>query len=84
MEILIERLTQVFPNKESDSFEHYIAISSDTLLIIDKQLELTEWIIKGKDKNGIYLSAETQDDFLDAISLFKRVILSGQNPKLLF
>ena len=81
MKNLIQNLTQIVPNKEYDSFKDYIAISSDTLLIINKQLELVEWIIEGNDTNGIYLAADTEDDFLDALSLFKHLILTGNNPK---
>jgi len=73
-------LTVIKPNVQYDGFKDYIAISSDCLLIINKQLEAVEWIIEGNDTNGVYLSADTENDFLDAISLFKSMILKGQNP----
>lgn len=82
MNTIVDKLTRVLPNKESDSFIHYIVISSDSLLIIDRELELVEWIIEGNDTNGIYMSADSEDDFLDAILFFKDIILRGDNPKL--
>lgn len=65
----------------NDGFPDFIAISSDTLLIINKHLEAVEWIIEGNDTDGIYLLANSEDDFLDAISFFKEKLLSGDNPK---
>jgi hypothetical protein len=60
--------------------EHYIVISSDSLLIINKHLELVENIIRNNDNSGLILSCSTEDDFLDSISFFKNMILSGGNP----
>lgn len=80
MKTLMERLTIVSPYVENDCFKDYIAISSDSLLIIDKDLELIEWIIEGNSTDGVYLSCDSEDDFLDAILVLKNVILSGNNP----
>ena len=80
MTTLTDKLTLVSPYTDNDSFKDYICISSDSLLIIDKELELVEWIIQGHDNNGIYMSAETEDDFLDGIIFLKDLILSGCNP----
>lgn len=80
MKTLIERLTKVSPYIENDSFKDYIAISCDSLLVIDKDLELVEWIIDGNSTDGLYLSCDNEDDFLDAIIFFKKIILSGDNP----
>lgn len=76
-------LKQASPSEEktTDGYDCYICISSDSLLVLDKQLGLVEWIIQGQDNSAIYLSAESEDDFLDAISLFKKMILAGLNPK---
>ena len=70
----------VLPLEQTDSYSLYIAISSDTLLIIDKQLNLVESIIHGDDVDGVYVSCDNQNDFLDAIILLKKIILSGNNP----
>jgi hypothetical protein len=80
MEAILNKLTLASPYVENDSFEHYIAISSDSLLIIDGDLELVEWIIEGDSTDGVYMTADTLDDFLDAIIVLKRMILSGVNP----
>jgi hypothetical protein len=64
----------------SDEFKDYISISSDSLLVIDKELNLVEWIVSGNDVNGYYFSAKNENDFLDAIIVLKNIILSGGNP----
>mgnify|MGYP003659344464 CR=1 FL=1 len=70
----------IIPITTEDSFKDYIVISSDSLLVIDKDLELVEWIIEGNSTDGIYMSADSLDDFLDAIIFLKDLILSGNNP----
>jgi hypothetical protein len=82
MNTITQKLSLVYPYVENDSFKDYIVISSDSLLIINKELELVEWIVEGEDKDGTYMSAETEDDFLDAIIFFKSILLSGDNPTL--
>jgi hypothetical protein len=82
MNTITSKLTIVSPYIENDCFKDYIAISSDSLLIIDKDLELVEWIIEGNNTDGVYMSADCEDDFLDAIIFFKNILLSGGNPKL--
>lgn len=67
-------------NIEADSFKDYISISSDSLLVINRDLELVEWIIQGHDNNGVYISADNEDEFLDAIIVLKNIILNGDNP----
>jgi hypothetical protein len=80
MNTIVDKLTKVSSYIENDSFKDYIAISCDSLLVVNKDLELVEWIIEGNSTDGIYMSTDTEDDFLDAIVFFKNIILSGNNP----
>jgi len=80
MQTILNKLTLASPYVENGSFKDYIAISSDSLLIIDGDLELVEWIIEGDSTDGVYMTADTLDDFLDAIILLKKIISSGLNP----
>jgi len=80
METITSKLTLVSTYTDNDSFKDYICISSDSLLIIDKELDLVEWIIQGHDNKAVYMSAENEDDFLDAIIVLKKHILCGNNP----
>jgi aspartokinase-like uncharacterized kinase len=82
MELLLKTIALPLASKltDTDEFEHYIAISSDCLVIVDKQTNLIETIILGNDYNGYYFSAPNEDAFLDAISDIKAIILSGNNP----
>ena len=47
MNTIVDKLTKVSSYIENDSFKDYIVISSDSLLVINKDLELVEWIIEG-------------------------------------
>ena len=63
-----------------DSYHLYLGLSSDTLVVLDREWDILESIIDGKDSKGLVVSAETEDDFLDGINLFKNAINSGINP----
>ena len=84
MRAILDIQALVSCKEETNSYDLYIAISSDTLLIIDKQLDLVESIIHGNDVDGLYCSFDDEDDFLDSIILFKKMILDGINPKTYF
>jgi hypothetical protein len=80
---MVKTLTLVPVSSElisSGEFKDYLVISSDSLLIIDKELNFVEWIISGNDNNGYYFSAKDENEFLDAIIVLKNIILSGHNP----
>lgn len=58
----------------------YIAVSNDSLFIMNKRLSCVEAIITGKDYSGLLLAFNDENEFLDAISLFKDMILTDSNP----
>lgn len=66
---------------DDTAYEYLLAISSDSLYVLspDKS-RFIETIIEGKDTDGYIASADCEDDFLDAIVIIKRDILSGLNP----
>jgi hypothetical protein len=65
----------------NEGYEYLLAVSTDTLLVISKdQQERIDTIIEGIDINGYVLSCPDEDSFLDAISIIKEDIISGNNP----
>jgi len=82
MNNILKTITLIHPEKivNDDNYEYYLALSSDTLVVIDKQLNFVEWIVIGNDNAGIYISANDENEFLDYIILLKKLILSGINP----
>lgn len=79
--LLIKPIVHTKPNESVYKF--YIGVSSDQLLILQKKQDeyvCVEYILQGMDNNGTVLSAPNEDIFLEAISVIKKVILSGKNP----
>jgi hypothetical protein len=66
------------------SYDYYLAISSDTLVVVNKQIEQVECIIKGTDQQGLLSSCPDEDSFLEALHMVKHTILSGLNPIVVF
>ena len=66
---------------DNTAYEYLLAVSSDSLYILspDKS-RIVETIVEGKDNDGFIASADCENDFLDAIVMIKRDILSGLNP----
>jgi hypothetical protein len=68
-------------NSDDESYEYLLAVSSDSLYVLSPdRSRIVETIVKGKDNDGYLLSADCENDFLDAIIIIKRDILSGVNP----
>jgi hypothetical protein len=63
------------------SYEYLLAVSSDSLYVLSPdRSRIFETIVKGEDNNGYLVSADCENDFLDAIVIIKRDILSGLDP----
>jgi len=62
------------------TYNYYLGVSSDTLLVLNKEVELVEEIIRGIDDKGLLMEACDEDCFLEAITTIKQLILSGENP----
>lgn len=61
-------------------YDYYLAVSSDSLMVFSRNIELIEVIINGSDKSALLLGAPDEDCFLEAITVIKSTILSGKNP----
>jgi hypothetical protein len=65
----------------NEGYEYLLAVSTDTLIVISKdQQEFIDTIIEGTDRNGYVVLCDNEDSFLDAISIIKEDIISGNNP----
>jgi hypothetical protein len=74
--------TLTLKGKQTNStYDYYLGVSSDTLLVLDKEkVEVVEEIIRGIDNSGLLLEACDEDCFLEAITMIKQLILAGKNP----
>lgn len=66
---------------DTNDYEYLLAVSSDGLYVLspDKS-KIVETVVDGKDNDGWVFSANSENDFLDAITQIKRDILDGINP----
>lgn len=61
-------------------YQYYLAVSTDSLVILNDKEEFVEWVVKGDDRDAYVLSAPDEDTFLESLSLLKECIQSGNNP----
>lgn len=65
----------------SNNFSYYLAVSSDSLYIIDPVTnKVIEIIVDGKDNSALLCCSDDVDHFLDCISIIKEDILNHRNP----
>lgn len=67
-------------DSSNDTYPYLLAVSTNSLLIVNEKREFVEWVIKGVDKDAYLLSAPDEDTFLESLSLLKECIQSGQDP----
>lgn len=73
-------LTQI---EDVEAFEYYLAVSSDILMVVEKESglwECVEIIVEGNDSDGTLLGFNTVNELLDAIIVIKNVLLAGMIP----
>lgn len=70
-------IEEMFLSLKEDSYEFYLAVSTDTLLVLDNKKEFVEVVIYGNDNDGNLLGFNCQDDLLDAIVIFKEYYKRG-------
>lgn len=61
----------VKPNRKV--YPRYLAVTTDTLLILDEDSNVIERVIQGFDTQGVILNSETEDNFLDALFTLCRI-----------
>ena len=75
-------ITKIKPIETLDTtaYEYLLAVSSDSLYILSSNNRIVDTIIQGLDNIAWVFSADTKDEFLDAIIVLKQDIISGCNP----
>ena len=64
----------------NNRYEYYLAVSSDSLYVLNpEQTLLIECIIEGLDNNAYVIQFKCEDDFLDGILAFKQCYASNIN-----
>jgi len=64
----------------NNNFEYYLAVSSDTLVTMSKDLKPIEFLRRGTDDDGYLCGTNNLDDYLDGIFKITNSIDAKQNP----
>ena len=79
--IVTPKIKPIDSTDNDSSYEYLLAVSTNSLYILSPdRSRIVETIVEGKDNDGYLLSADCENDFLDAIVIIKKDILSGLNP----
>ena len=57
-----------------NKYEYLIAVSTDTLAVVNSKLELERIIIKGKDNNAFVCVCDDINHFLDCLAILEELI----------
>lgn len=64
----------------NENYPYYMALSTDSLFVVDNKYDFVECIIQGKDVVANVLAATDEEMFLETLQLLKDCIKSGRNP----
>ena len=67
-------LEEVYDTLLNNHYEYLLAVSTDTLAVINSKMELETFIIKGNDNNAFICACTDIDHFLDCLALLEDLI----------
>ena len=83
--IVLNTKTMESPQVDNVGYNYLLAVSSDSLHVINQErTKIVETIVNGSSNEAILGAFTTEDDFLDAINLIKDCLLDGLNPLVVF
>ena len=76
-------LSELNDVRQESDYEFLLGVSTDTLIVLNKDEKILERIIIGQDHMCFVCSCENEDNFLYCLHEIKKLILFGKNPLLL-
>lgn len=67
-------LEEVYDTLLNNHYEYLLAVSTDTLAVINSKMELETFIIKGNDNDAFVCACTDINHFLDCIALLEDLI----------
>ena len=62
-----------------NKYEYLIAVSTDTLAVVNSKIELEKVIIQGKDNNAFLCTCTDINHFLDCLAILEELIINKKN-----
>ena len=62
-----------------NKYEYLIAVSTDTLAVVNSKIELEKVIIQGKDNKAFLYTCTDINHFLDCLAILEELIINKKN-----
>ena len=77
---ILADLEEVTEAALENEYEYLIAVSTDSLAVLNSKLELEKIIIQGKDNNAFVCTCTDINHFLDSLAILEEMIINRSNP----
>ena len=72
----LEEVTDTFLTTH---YEYLLAVSTDSLAVVNSKLELEKFVIKGNDNDAFLCACTDINHFLDCLAIIEELILNKKN-----
>ena len=62
-----------------NKYEYLLAVSTDSLAVVNSKLELEKIIIQGKDNNAFVCTCNDINHFLDCLAIIEELLINKKN-----
>ena len=76
---ILADLEEVTETALENKYEYLIAVSTDTLAVVNSKIELEKIIIKGKDNDAFVCACDDINHFLDCLAILEELIINKKN-----
>ena len=76
---ILEDLEEVTEAALENEYEYLIAVSTDSLAVLNSKIELEKFIIQGKDDNAFVCTCTDINHFLDCLAILEELIINKKN-----
>lgn len=76
---ILADLEEVTEAALENEYEYLIAVSTDSLAVINSKIELEKIIIQGKDNNAFVCACTDINHFLDCLAIIEELIINKKN-----
>ena len=76
---ILADLEEVTEAALENEYEYLIAVSTDSLAVINSKLELEKFVIKGNDNDAFVCTCTDINHFLDCLAILEELITNKKN-----
>ena len=76
---ILADLEEVTEAALENEYEYLIAVSTDSLAVLNSKIELEKIIIQGKDNNAFVCTCTDINHFLDCLAIIEELIINKKN-----